>query len=220
MSIERTEDAGGAIRLATTAHILAAAEPVFAEHGFAGASMSMLAAAANLPKANLHYYFGTKERLYRAVLEGVLALWLDATACLTPERPPREALDRYITAKLDHSRTRPEASRIFANEVLQGAPRLRSYLGLELRRRVDEKAAVIEHWIAAGLMRPIDPRHLFFAIWAMTQTYADFAPQVCAVLGVTALRPADHAAALDTVRTLVLNGCGVGPAERAVGEAR
>jgi TetR/AcrR family transcriptional regulator len=214
------DDGGaGAIRIATTAHILRAAEAVFAENGFAGASMTRLAAAANLPKANLHYYFGTKEKLYRAVLEDVLALWLDATACITRERHPRAALDEYIAAKMTHSRTRPEASRIFANEVLQGAPRLRSYLGLELRRRVDETAAVIEHWIARGLMRPVDPRHLLFAIWAMTQTYADFAPQVCAVLGVARLGAAEHTAALQTVRTLVLDGCGIAPLKTLQGDA-
>jgi TetR/AcrR family transcriptional regulator len=219
MSRRTLAEAGaGPIRLATTAQILTAAEAVFAECGFAGASMAQLAAAAGLPKANLHYYFGTKENLYRAVLEAVLALWLEATACLTAEAHPHAALSDYIAAKLAFSRTRPQASRVFANEVLHGAPHLRCYLGLELRRQVDAKAAVIEHWIARGLMRPVDPRHLFFAIWAMTQTYADFAPQVQAVLGVPTLRPGDHATALATVRMLVLSGCGIVPPAPAEGE--
>ena len=205
-------EGAGQIRLTTMAHILATSEQVFAEAGFAGASMARLAAAAGLPKANLHYYFGTKEQIYRAVLENVLALWLDAAGCIAIGQHPRTAFTAYIVAKLAASRTRPEASRIFANEVLQGAPRLRSYLGHELRRVVDEKAAVIESWVAAGLMRPVDPRHVLFAIWAMTQTYADFAPQITAVLGVAALGESDHDAARRTVTTLILDGCGIASA--------
>ena len=103
--------------------------------------------AAGLPKANLHYYFGTKERLYRAVLEGILALWLDdAAAWIVPENHPAAGLAGYVRAKMAHSRLRPHASRIFAGELLRGAPRIMLYLGLELRRRVAELAAVIQGW--------------------------------------------------------------------------
>ena len=198
------------IRQVSVEQILAAAEDVFAEHGFEGASMAQLAAAAGLPKANLHYYFGTKERLYRAVLEGILALWLeDAAAWITPDRHPAEGLAGYVRAKMAHSRTRPQASRIFAGELLRGAPRIMHYLGLELRRRVAELAPVIARWSAAGLMDPIHPVHLLFNIWAMTQTYADFDVQIRAVLGKVVVDDAEFATATETVVTLVLKGCGV-----------
>src|ERR1700689_4791335 len=102
------------IRQTSVEHIVAAAEQVFSDHGFRGATMAQLAAAAGLPKANLHYYFGTKEGLYRAVLEGILALWLDdAATWLTPERQPAHGLAGYVRAKIAHSRLRPDASRIF-----------------------------------------------------------------------------------------------------------
>ncbi len=52
--------------------ILAAAEAVFAEQGFGGATMAAIAARAGVPKPNVHYYFPTKEKLYRAVVERVL----------------------------------------------------------------------------------------------------------------------------------------------------
>lgn len=198
------------IRQVSVEQILAAAENVFAEHGFEGATMAQLAAAAGLPKANLHYYFGTKERLYRAVLEGILALWLeDAATWITPHRHPAEGLAGYVRAKMAHSRTRPQASRIFAGELLRGAPRITHFLGLELRRRVEELAPVIAGWSAAGLMDPIHQVHLLFNIWAMTQTYADFDVQIRAVLGKAVLDNAEFAAATETVVTLVLKGCGV-----------
>jgi len=191
-------------------HILAATEKVFAQYGFEGATMAQLAAATGLPRANLHYYFRTKDGLYRAVLERILALWLaDAATWISPERHPAEGLAGYVRAKMAHSRLRPDASRIFAGELLRGAPHIMLYLGIELRRQVEALAAVIAGWSARGLMDPVDPFHLLFAIWAMTQTYADFDVQIRAVLGKVAIDDAEFAAATETVVALVLNGSGV-----------
>lgn len=200
----------GAPRRDSTASILAAAEQVFSRRGFHGARMAEIAVAAGLPKANLHYYFGTKERLYRAVLEDIIRQWLDTAATwIVPERDPAEALAGYVRAKLADARRRPGASRIFAGEILRGAPLLMPFLADELRRRVAEMSAVIEDWTARGLMDPIQPAHLFFCVWAMTQTYADFDVQVRAVLGPEADEAAVFAAAEAMVTRLVLRGCGV-----------
>jgi TetR/AcrR family transcriptional regulator len=208
------DTAVASIRQTSVEHILAATEPVFAKHGFEGATMAQLAAAAGLPKANLHYYFGTKEGLYRAVLEGILALWLDdAAEWIVPERHPAEGFAGYVRAKMTHSRERPDASRIFADELLRGAPHIMMYLGIELRNRVTELAAVIEGWTARGLMDAVHPVHLLFNIWAMTQTYADFDVQICAVLGKVSIDDAEFAVATETVVALVLKGCGVRPSE-------
>ena len=200
------------IRQTSVEHILAATEKVFSQYGFEGATMTQLAAAAGLPKANLHYYFGTKEGLYRAVLEGILALWLDdAAEWIVPERHPAEGLAGYVRAKMAHSRQRPHASRIFAGELLRGAPHIMMYLGLELRNRVTALASVIEGWSARGLMDPVHPVHLLFNIWAMTQTYADFDVQIRAVMGKVSIDDAEFAVATETVVGLVLKGCGVRP---------
>ena len=126
-----------------------------------------------------------------------------------PERAPAEALAGYVRAKLADARQRPGASRIFAGEILRGAPLLMPYLTEELRRRVTEMGAAIEAWAARGQIEPIAPAHLFFAIWAMTQTYADFDVQIRAVLGPEADDDAIFAAAEATVTRLVLRGCGV-----------
>jgi TetR/AcrR family transcriptional regulator len=198
------------IRQTSVEHILAATEKVFSKYGFEGATMNQLAAAAGLPRANLHYYFGTKEGLYRAVLEGILALWLeDAAEWIVPKHHPAEGLAGYVRAKMAHSRQRPDASRIFAGELLRGAPHIMMYLGIELRNRVAELARVIEGWSALGLMDPVHPVHLLFNIWAMTQTYADFDVQIRAVLGKVSLDDAEFAVATETVITLLLKGCGV-----------
>jgi len=199
----------GRIRQANEADILAAAEKVFARAGYAGATMAEIAAQAGVPKSNLHYYFRTKQTIYHAVLTNILDLWLTQTDCIEPEADPREALTHYIRAKMRLSAERPDASRVFANELIHGAREIHGYLSQELRLLVDQKAEVIAQWIAAGKMAPVDPRHLFFTLWAATQTYADFDIQVCAVLGAEALTEAHMENATQHLLSLVLRGCGL-----------
>ena len=211
-STDATDEASkGQIRQANEALILAAAERVFAGAGFGGATMAAIAEAAGLPKANLHYYFGSKQVLYRAVLARTLKDWLVPTHGITPKADPREAIERYIRDKMALSRQRPHASKVFANELLHGAPVVKALLATELREMVLSKAAVIDGWIAAGRMAPVDAVHLFFTIWAATQTYADFDVQVSAVLGRPALSAQDHARATEHVVSLILRGCGLRP---------
>jgi TetR/AcrR family transcriptional regulator len=200
---------GGRLRRAREAQILDAAEGVFAEAGFSGATMQGIAERAGLPKANVHYYFGTKETLYRAVLARILDLWVDAFDHLVPERDPAEALAAYIRDKMRWSRSRPLASKVFANEIIHGAPQVADYLSGKLKRTLDEKARVIEGWIAAGRMAPVDPRHLVFTLWAATQTYADFEAQIRAVLGRETMDDDVFLVASRHVTGLILRGCGL-----------
>ena len=199
----------GQIRQANEIRILAAAEKVFARAGFGGATMAAIAQASGLPKANLHYYFGSKEVLYREVLARLLKDWLAPAHSITLEAEPRKALEHYIRAKMAMSAQWPDASRVFANEMLHGAPVLHGLLTTDLRSLVQEKAAVIQAWVDAGRMAPVDGVHLFFTIWAATQTYADFDVQVTAVLGRSELRKKDHARATEHVVSLLLRGCGL-----------
>jgi TetR/AcrR family transcriptional regulator len=191
------------------AAIVAAAERVFAGAGFGGATMQAIALAAGLPKPNLHYYFGSKKALYQAVLERTLREWLEPTDTIVAEADPRAALECYIREKMRQAFTRPYASRVWANELLHGAPELRGTLVRTLRPLMRRKAAVIDHWIAQGLMAPLDSMHLFFTIWAATQTYADFEIQICTVLGRDALDREEQARATQHVVSLILRGCGL-----------
>ena len=199
----------GRIRLSNEADILHAAEYVFARAGFAGATVGEIAQRAQMPKSNLHYYFRTKKDIYRAVLANTLSLWLAETDSIREDNDPKRALSDYIRAKMRLSASHPDASRVFANEILHGAVEIGDYLRADLRALVDVKARVIERWIADGRMAPVDPHHLFFTIWAATQTYADFEPQVCAVLGVKRLGARQIECATVHLTNLLLRGCGL-----------
>lgn len=196
--------ASSAIRAGHEEGILAAAEAVFGERGFEGATTAEIAARAGLPKANLHYYFATKAALYRRVLEGVLDAWLAAANTFDSDAAPAEALGRYIDAKMDLARDRPHGSRIFAREILRGAPEIQDFLETKLRQWVDSRSAVVERWIGTGVLRPIEPKTLFYMIWATTQHYADFAHQIATLNGGKPLdRSAFEAAKRQVVETIV-----------------
>lgn len=196
-------------RAERTERILAAAEQVFAETGFAGATTAAVALRAGVPKATVHYYFATKEDLYRAVIDRVIVQWTQTGDSITPDADPATALSSYVAAKIRVSRTWPLASRIFANEMLHGAPNIEDFLREGVQRWVDDKGAVLEGWIREGRIAPVNVRHLFFAIWAATQTYADFEPQVRIVLGRKSLKAADFDDATRTVTAMVLAVCGL-----------
>jgi len=196
-------------RAAQQAAIITAAERVFAGAGFGGATMAAIAEAAGLPKPNLHYYFGSKRALYRAVLEQTLREWLQPADTIVADADPRTALECYVRDKMRLSFTRPYASRVWANELLHGAPELRGTLVRTLRPLMRAKAAVIEQWIAQGRLAPVDSMHLFFTIWASTQTYADFEVQVCALLGRASLNGEAQERATQHVVSLILRGCGL-----------
>jgi TetR/AcrR family transcriptional regulator len=163
--------------------ILEAALEVFSQAGFRGATLDQIADRAGLSKPNLLYYFPSKEAIHVQFIAGLLKVWLDPLRQLDPAGEPVEEILAYIRRKLELSRDFPRESRLFANEILQGAPRIQGPLHDELKPLVDDKAAVIAGWIAAGRLAPLDPHHLIFSIWATTQHYADFDVQVRAVLG-------------------------------------
>jgi len=158
--------------------ILEAAEAVFAEHGFGGATTAAIAARAGVPKANLHYYFSTKAALYRAVIERVLTAWLSAASSFDESDDPREAISRYIGAKMDLARSMPLGSRIWASEIMRGAPVIQDFLETTLADWVESRGRVIRRWIGEGKLRPVEPKYLFYMIWATTQHYANAAHEI------------------------------------------
>jgi TetR/AcrR family transcriptional regulator len=166
-----------------TGAILEAALEVFSTLGFNGATLDQLAEAAGLSKPNLLYYFPSKDALYRTLLERLLDTWIDPLRRLDPDGDPRVEIRAYVRRKIEMARDLPRESRLFANEVVHGAPHIADVLAGPLRALVDEKAAVIRAWARAGRIAPVDPYHLIFTIWAATQHYADFDVQVRAVLG-------------------------------------
>ncbi|SIQ31662.1 transcriptional regulator, TetR family [Rhizobium sp. RU20A] len=163
--------------------ILEAALEVFSLHGFRGATIDQIAEVAGMSKPNLLYYFRTKEAMHRALIDRVLETWLDPLKAFDATGNPESEIRSYIRRKLEMARDFPRESRLFANEVLQGAPHIEDMLKGSLKSLVDEKAQVIRAWSKAGKIAKCDPYHLIFSIWSTTQHYADFDVQVRAVLG-------------------------------------
>lgn len=202
--------AAGSIRERNQAIILKAAEQVFAKKGFNGATTAEIARKAGVPKPNLHYYFGTKQQLYDSVIENILDLWLGAMDEIQPDANPAQAIGHYIQNKIRASRDWPDSSRLWAIEVIGGGRHVSGFMKGRLRDLVREKGKVLARWAAEGRMDPVDPAHLMFMIWASTQTYADFAAQIAAVLDKDTVDDAVFRAAEETVVRIVLKGCGIG----------
>ncbi|WP_018274400.1 TetR/AcrR family transcriptional regulator [Teredinibacter turnerae] len=172
----------GSIRDNNLEKILDAAHDEFVLQGYSGASIQAIADRAGLPKANIHYYFKRKTNLYVAVLDNILSLWNDYLDEIDVDDDPAEVLDNLIRSKVEFSYSNPKASKLFAMEIIQGAPHLKDYLRNELRPWVRSKMKVLDTWIAQGKMAAIDPVYLIFLIWSSTQHYADFDTQVLTVM--------------------------------------
>lgn len=165
------------------AAITEAALDIFSTHGFRGATVDQIARAASLSKPNLLYYFPSKEAIHVHLLENLMDTWLNPLRQLDPDGDPLEEILTYVRRKLAMSRDMPRESRLFANEIIQGAPHMGPGLTSVLRPLVDDQAKVIEQWMKKGRLKPADPYHLIFSIWSLTQHYADFDVQVRTVLG-------------------------------------
>jgi TetR/AcrR family transcriptional regulator len=187
------------------AAIVLEAVRIFAECGYEGASVAVIAENAGLSKQNLMYYFPTKQALYERVLDDVLDDWLERMAGLNdPAQSPRDLLCDYIGAKLRFSREQPWASRVYAMEVIGGA----QFYGAQIKARVvpllRRDIDTFERWIAEGRIAPVNATHLLFAIWAMTQSYADFAAQMALVLDRRQLTRQDFTDAEQMITRMVL----------------
>ena len=163
--------------------ILEAALEVFSLHGFRGATIDQIAEVAGMSKPNLLYYFPRKEEIHRRLISQLLVTWLAPLQEMDANGDPFPEIRSYIRRKLEMARDFPRESRLFANEMLQGAPRIIEMIEVDLKNLVDEKARVLLAWMDQGKIARRDPYHLIFSIWATTQHYADFDVQVRAVLG-------------------------------------
>jgi len=193
--------------------LLEAAEAIFAEQGFAGATTAAIARRAGVPKPNLHYYFPTKEALYRAVIERALTAWLAAASSFDTSEDPREALTAYIGAKMDLARAMPLASRIWSAEIMRGAPIIQDFLDTTLTDWVVAREKAVRRWIIAGKLKLIEPKVLFYMIWATTQQYANAAHEMATLNGGAPLDDAAFERAKRQVIDTILGGVIAGSTE-------
>ena len=197
------------IRKANEALILETAERVFALSGFQGASIAQIAREAGLPKANVHYYFKTKLDLYRQVLEHILDDWMEEASSFDEYADPKQALRTYVQAKMEFSRKRPFGSRVWASEIMGGAPVMEGFLGTILKKWVDERARIIRGWVRDGKIDPVHPRALLYMIWGTTQHYADFERQLVILNSGKEITDRQYRARTDQVVNLVLASVGL-----------
>lgn len=184
--------------------VLLEAEKIFAEKGFEGASVSAIAEAAGLSKQNLMYYFPTKQELYEKVLHDVLDDWLSGMSELArSEWSAQDAVRAYIRAKLEFSQRRPAGSRVYAMEIIGGAQNFAAQIQERVIPLLRDDIAVLNRWLGPG-RQSVSAEHLMFIIWSSTQSYADFAAQMCLVMGVQRLSPEFFAQAEDTLTSLVM----------------
>ncbi len=158
--------------------IIQAAEQVFAQYGFKGATTEKISNQAGLPKSNIHYYFKTKSQLYHQVLERILEEWMEDAKVFDNHQDPRIVLTQYVESKMKFSRLRPFASKVWANEVLHGATMVGKFLETTLKTWLEDRVNVVNGWIQSGKITAIDPNAFFYMIWSVTQHYADFDRQL------------------------------------------
>jgi len=162
----------GLIRQANEARILGAGERVFARAGFNGATMAAIADEAGLPKANLHYYFGSKEGLYIAVLEDAYRRMRSIESQLHLEDlPPEEALRRLVAFTFDHHAGNEFFIRLVMTENMErGAYLAQSKSIQELNvPAIQAIRHLYERGVAQGVFRPgLDPVDIHASISALS----------------------------------------------------
>lgn len=191
--------------------ILSSARDEFAINGYSGTSIQAIADRAGIAKANVHYYFKRKSILYVAVLDRIVRLWNDNFDVINNHDDPAQALDNLIRKKVELSYSHPLSSKLFAMEIIQGAPHLHDYMRDELRPWVREKVKVLESWIAQKKMKPVDPEHLIFLIWSSTQHYADFDVQVLTIMNRAEYEREMIDNIADFLSEVILTGVGLKP---------
>jgi TetR/AcrR family transcriptional regulator len=209
VSNNSTGEKQGSIRIRSQSAILLAAQKEFILQGYKGATVQSIADSANLPKANVLYYFKNKENIYHAVLQLTLDTWDQGIGDIDSTDGPKVAIEKFIAAKVEMSFKHPEASKIYAMEIIQGALHLKDFARTYLRQWVREKAKVFQVWIDNGEMKDIDPVKLIFLIWSSTQHYADFEQQVLTIMNRADYEEEDINQVTIFLTDFILRGCGL-----------
>ena len=162
--------------------LLTVAKEEFAKQGLKGARLQKIADDAQVPKATLLYHFKSKTVLYQRVLETILSAWDEGFEELTIDAEPEIFFRRLIDTKIASVCADPLASKLFAQEIIQGAPHLDAHLSQKVKPWFRQQVSILEQWMDKGKIRRTDPTRLIFLIWAATQHYADFQAQVLTLM--------------------------------------
>lgn len=186
--------------------ILDVAIDVFSRKGFDGTRIAEIAELAKLPKANIYYYFSSKEEIYSTIIANLISGWDDALSNLRTDRDPADALRDYVCAKLEYTRKNPRESRLFASEIIQGARFLSEKDRAHMRAATDKYVAVLDRWMQEGRMAKVDARHFFIMLWGATQFYSDFEPLACDALHSRSISKRHYDTAAETIMNSIVRG--------------
>lgn len=174
----------------TARRILSAAEQHFAAQGIAGARTDEIAAAAHANKAMLFYYFGSKLRLHRAVLENVFGqLRSGVYAKSETTGSAKERLRAFILGYFDFLATHPNYPRLVQREAMAKTRNFDWIVRQYLRPLHNRLVRTIEDGVAAGEIRNVNPHHTAFTIMGMITSYFAAAPILSEVAGHNLLTP-------------------------------
>jgi AcrR family transcriptional regulator len=153
----------------TSDRIIKAASRVFAESGFQGASVRTIVARADVNQAAINYHFGSKEALYRAVLQKALQVLMKDDAQATPDDSREAALRRFVRQQLRPMTARDESSdhlRIFGWETVRPSPVFRKFMAAEAAPFFGSVTALVRRFLPEGTS---DQQAILGALWLFGQ---------------------------------------------------
>ena len=197
------------IRARNQALILTAAEEEFVLKSYRGATMQGIADRAGLPKANIHYYFKNKKNLYKVVLRSIIQEWNEGLVTMTVDSDPKTVIEKFVRTKLHQAFAHPNRHKLFAVEVISGAPHLHDFMSTIMHDWALDKVQVMKQWHQQGRIAVADPLQLLILIWATTQRYAEFEIEIVGLMGKKAYDQEDESRAAEFLIPFILRGCGL-----------
>src|SRR3954464_4754144 len=153
------------------ARILEAARGEFAQHGFS-ARLQDIAERAGLTHPTLIYHFGSKERLYAAVIEDAMYDWAAMTDLVVSAAPVGfERVAALVRAGLEFFATPHDFVVIWRREAIEGGSRLEGAMLEHMRPFLERAVAFLEREVDAGRLRPHDPLELMQLVYGAVSTY-------------------------------------------------
>jgi TetR/AcrR family transcriptional regulator len=185
--------------------ILTAAEEVFAAQGYAGATTREIAERARIGKRMLFYYFPTKDAVYGAVLERIIA-GLVGIYEQTRNEPGPIGLGDGIEAITHFTAQNLPAMKVWLREIIDGGPHLETLTRRYMARLYEQAGAGVARNMDTGVFRRSDPMHVLASVGGVTLFYFLITPMLRLVWDRDPLDPSVVAERAAVARDMILHG--------------